>query len=182
MNIELFIKQMNGEHKEGVIEKHIIRQYIPFEEKVARAKKIIEISCYKDVIDSDGNTQKMFWVNSTTKHFLTVRSMIEMYTDLTFSEDAIKDYNMLCEKKYDEKILNAIPIDDARQFIDIVEMTFDDEDENVNSIEGRIKNFVFGFDSIIKSAIEKIALEQIEEDDSDAKVELQSEGVDNRTT
>ena len=182
MNIELFMNQMNSEHKEAIIQKHITRQYVPLEEKIARAKKIIEISCYKDIVDAEGKTQKMFWVDSVTKHFLTVRSMIEMYTDLTFSEDITKDYNMLCEKRYDEKILNAIPADDAKQFIDIVDMTFDDEDENVNSIQGRIKNFIFGFDNTLQAAINKMALDQIgteEQNNEVQEVETGSSGEEN---
>lgn len=169
MNIELFVKQMNGDHKESIIQKHIVRQYVPFEEKVARAKKIIELSCYKDVVDADGNTQKMFWVNSVTQRFLTIRSVIEMYTDLTFSDDPTKDYNMLAEKKYDALILNAVPIDDATEFNNIVDMVYDDEYENVNSIQGRAKNLIFGFDNILNNAIAKIALDQIDGGNKDGE-------------
>lgn len=169
MNIELFMKQMNGEHKEGIIQKHITRQYIPIEEKIARAKKIIEISCYKDMVDQNGNIQKIFWVNSVTKHFLTIKSIIEMYTDLTFSEDITKDYNMLNEKKYDELILSLLPMEDVISFNNIIDMVYDDEYENVNSIQGRIKNLIFGFDNILGKALEEIVYNQIKEDESDGK-------------
>lgn len=177
MNIELFIKQMNTEHKESVIEKHITRQYVPLEEKIAHAKKIIEICCYKDMIDAEGKTQKMFWVDSVTQHFLTIRSIIEMYTDLTFSDNPTKDYNMLAEKKYDEMIFNALPQDDVQEFMNIVDMVYDDEYENVNSIQGRIKNLLFGFDNIFKSALESLSLEQIDGGDNNGEYHVES-GLD----
>ena len=87
--------------------------------------------------------------------------MIEMYTDLTFSEDTTKDYNMLAEKKYDAMILSAIPVNDAEEFSNIVAMMCDDEYENVNSIQGRVKNLIFGVDNILQSTIANIVLNQI---------------------
>lgn len=162
MNIEFFVKQMNGDHKEGIIEKHITRQYVPLEEKIAQAKKIIEIACYKDMVDAEGKTQKVYWEDSITQHFLTTRALITMYTDLTFSEDPMKDYNMLAEKKYDTMLLAALPADDAEIFMNIVDMVHDDEYENVNSIQGRAKNLLFGFDNILQVALSNMLSEQIE--------------------
>lgn len=162
MNIELFIKQMNTEHKESVVEKHITRQYVPLEEKIAEAKKIIETACYKDVVDAEGKAQKIFWVDSNKQHFLTVLALIRMYTDLTFSENTLKDYNMLTEKGYEDMLISALPKKDVMTFMNIIDNTYDDEYENVNSIQGRIKNFMLGFDNILQAAIGKIALDQID--------------------
>ena len=69
MNIELFMKQMNGEHKEGVIEKHIIRQYVPLEKKLAEAKKIVSTACYTDVIDPVGVKKRVFKLIPYRKSF-----------------------------------------------------------------------------------------------------------------
>ncbi len=160
MNIELFIKQMNTEHKESVIEKHITRQYVPLEEKIAEAKKIIEMACYKDVVDVEGKVQKMFWVDSNKQHFLTMLALIRMYTDLTFSKDTLKDYNMLTEKGYEDMLISALPKKDVMTFMNIIDNTYDDEYENVNSIQGRIKNLIFGFDNIIQNAIVNMASDQ----------------------
>jgi len=151
MNIETFVAQMNGDHKESVIQKHITRQYVPIEEKIAEAKKIIELSCYKDVVGSDGNTQKMYWVDTPKRYFLTILAFLRMYTDITISDDPVKDYNALASKKYDKMILSNLP-DDAEEFNNILDMMCDDEDENVNSLEGRIKNLTVGFDAILQQA------------------------------
>ena len=161
MNIETFMSQMNTEHKESVVQKHIIKNYIPLEIKIATAKKIVEASCYKDVEDSQGNKKKVFWANSVLRHFLTIRALIECYTDLTFSKDPMDDYNMLAEKKYDAMILAAIPVDDAEEFTNIVDMVYDDEYENVNSVQGRVKNFIDGFEEILGAVMENMALNQL---------------------
>ena len=173
MNIETFISQMNTEHKDAVIQKHITRQYVPLEEKIAEAKKIIELSCYKKVIGSDGKEQIMYWVDTPKRFFLTFLALIRMYTDLTISDDPLKDYNALASKKYDKNILANIPSDDAEEFSNILDMMCDDENENVNSLEGRIKNFVFGFDGILQQALVQMAesATEGEEDNGEHKIE-----------
>ena len=153
MKIEDFINQMNGSHKEGIIQKHIKREYVPFGEKLATAKKIISVSCYSEMPDSNGEKKKVFWTNSVMKHFLTIRAFIELYTDLTFSENPFNDYDALAEKGYDAMILAAIPINDAEAFSNIIDMVYDDEYENINSIEGRIKNLTNGFEEILQAAV-----------------------------
>ncbi len=161
MNIEMFVKQMNSDHKEGVIQKHITRQYVPLEEKIAEGHKIIEMACYKDIVDAEGKIQKIFWVDSNKQHFLTVLALIRMYTDLTFSDDTLKDYNILSEKGYEDILMSALPKKDVMTFMNIVDNIYDDEYENVNSIQGRIKNLILGLDNILQSAVEKMALNQI---------------------
>lgn len=182
MNIETFIAQMNGEHKEAVIQKHITRQYVPFEEKVAVAKKIIQTACYKEMPDANGVIQKVFWVDSIQQQFLTFKAIVEMYTDLTFSANPVKDYNTLLSKKYDTMIFEAIPAEDAESFMNIIGMVYDDEYENVNSIQGRIKNFLLGFDNIIQSAMSNMLIGEINGGSDNAKVELQGGGIDNGAT
>lgn len=153
MKVEDFINQMNGNHKEGIIQKHIKREYVPFSEKLATAKKIINVSCYKEMPDSNGVKKKVFWADSVMKHFLTIRALIELYTDLTFSANPLSDYDALVEKGYDAMLLAAIPINDAEVFGNIVDMVYDDEYENINSIEGRIKNLANGFEEIFQAAM-----------------------------
>ena len=68
---------------------------------------------------------------------------------------------MLAEKKYDAMILAAIPVDDAEEFTNIVDMVYDDEYENVNSVQGRVKNFIDGFEEILGAVMENMALNQL---------------------
>lgn len=162
MNIEMFINQMNSEHKEGIIQKHITRQYVPLEEKITEAHNIIQMSCYKDVADSDGKMHKMFWVDSNKQHFLTVLALIRMYTDLTISDDPLKDYNAIASKGYEDMLMVALPNKDVMTFMSIIDNVYDDEYENINSIQGRIKNLIFGLDNIIQNAIVNMAFDQVD--------------------
>ena len=180
MNIETFIAQMNGEHKDAVIQKHITRQYVPLEEKIAEAKKVVELSCYKEINDAEGKKQTMYWVDTPKRYFLTILALIRMYTDLTVSDNPLRDYNMLAEKQYDKKVLAALP-EDAGEFSNILDMVVDDEDENVNSIEGRIKNFIFGFDEILHQAFEQIVEKVAEGEENNGKQLLENRVEDKAT-
>ena len=171
MNIETFIAQMNGDHKESVIQKHITRQYVPLEEKIAEAEKIIELACYKEIVDANGNKQKIYWINTPKQCFLSFLASIKMYTDLVISEsDPLNDYNKLAEKKYDQKILELLP-DDNCDFLKILDMMCEDENENVNSIEGRIKNFIFGFDGVLQQALIQMIDNTTEDNNGEQQVE-----------
>lgn len=166
MNIELFIKQMNTEHKEGVIEKHITRQYVPLEEKIAEAKKIVNTACYTKVIDPTGAEKKVFRIDTVQKEYLTFLALIKLYTDLDLSENSLKDYNTLAEKKYTKKLIGAMP-EDARDFNTILNMVFDDEVENVTSIGNVVNRLLSSSDSVFTAVINEIISRSI----SDAEEE-----------
>lgn len=156
MNIEMFMAQMNTEHKDAVIQKHIVRQYVPLEEKIAEAKRIVALACYNQVEDADGNVQKVFSINSVHKEFYAFLSLIKLYTDIDFSEDILKDYNTLAEKKYNKKLIAAMP-EDAVDFNTILNMTFSDEIENATAV-GNVINRLFtssdyAFSTIIKELV-----------------------------
>jgi len=155
MNIETFIAQMNGDHKEGVVEKHIIKQYVPLENKIAEAKKIINTACYTSVIDPMGVEKRVFKIDTVQKEFLTFLALIKLYTDLDFSENVLKDYNMLAEKKYTKKLIGAMP-EDARDFNTVLNMVFNDEIENVTSIGNVINRVLSSSDSAITAIINEI--------------------------
>lgn len=155
MNIELFIKQMNGEHKDGIIEKHIIRQYVPLEEKIAEAKRIVDTACYTSIDNVDGTSERVFKIDTVQKEYLTFLALVKLYTDLDFSENVLKDYNMLAEKKYIKKIVGAMP-EDARDFNTVLNMVFSDEVENVTSTGNVINRLIFSSNSALTTVINEI--------------------------
>ena len=155
MNIELFIKQMNGEHKDGIIEKHIVRQYVPLEEKIAEAKRIVDTACYTSIDNVDGTNERVFKIDTVQKEYLTFLALVKLYTDLDFSENVLKDYNMLAEKKYIKKIVGAMP-EDARDFNTVLNMVFSDEVENVTSTGNVINRLIFSSNSALTTVINEI--------------------------
>lgn len=155
MNIEMFISQMNTEHKDAVIQKHIIRQYVPLEEKIAEAKRIVELSCYKEISINNNERQKVFEVNSVHKEFYTFIALIKLYTDIDFSDDILKDYNALSEKKYNKRLIASMP-EDAIDFNTIVNMAFSDEIENVTSIGNVVNRFLNSSDYALKAFMQEV--------------------------
>lgn len=155
MNIELFIKQMNGEHKDGIIEKHIVRQYVPLEEKIAEAKRIVDTACYTSIDNVDGTSERVFKIDTVQKEYLTFLALVKLYTDLDFSENILKDYNMLAEKKYIKKIVGAMP-EDARDFNTVLNMVFSDEVENVTSTGNVINRLIFSSNSALTTVVNEI--------------------------
>lgn len=160
MNVELFMKQMNGDHKEGIIEKHIIKQYVPLEEKIAEAKKVVELSCYTNVPVEDGKEQRVFRINTVHKEFYTFLALLNLYTDIELSEDILGDYNKLAEKKYTKKILTAMP-EDAVDFNTILNMTFQDEIENVSAIGNVVNRLLSSSNSIFSAVINEMVEREI---------------------
>ncbi len=161
MNVELFVKQMNGEHKEGVIEKHIVRQYVPLEEKIAEAKKIIAVACYTTINDLNGTEKKIFKVDTVQKDFLATLALIKLYTDIDLSENTLKDYNMLAEKKCIKKIIGAMP-EDARDFNAILNISFNDEIENSTSVGNIINRLTSSSDSVLTAIINSLIAKEVD--------------------
>lgn len=155
MNIELFMKQMNGEHKNGVIEKHIVTQYVPLETKIAEAKRIAELSCYKVINAGTENEQKIFNINTIHKDFYTFITLLKLYTDIDLSPNILEDYNKLAEKKYVKPIIAAMP-EDAKEFNAIVNMTFEDEAENATAIGNVINRLFYSLDSSFSTIINEV--------------------------
>ena len=171
MNVEFFIKQMNTDHAEGVIQKHIVRQYVPLEEKIAEAKKVVELACYKIVPIEEGKEQRVFSINTVHKEFYTFLALLNLYTDIDLSEDVLGDYNKLAEKKYTKKIIAAMP-EDAIDFNTILNMTFQDEIENVSAIGNVVNRLLTSSDSIFSAVIN----EMVEKETKNGEQENESNG------
>lgn len=163
MNVELFVKQMNGEHKEGIIEKHIVRQYVPIEEKIAEAKKIVAIACYSNIIDLDNVEKKIFRIDTVQKDYLAVLTLIKLYTDIDLSENPLKDYNTLAEKKYIKKLIGAMP-EDARDFNAILNMVFNDEIENSTSVGNIINRLTSSSDSVLTAIVNSLIAKEVDDE------------------
>ena len=86
---------------------------------------------------------------------MTFLALVKLYTDLDFSENVLKDYNMLAEKKYIKKIVGAMP-EDARDFNTVLNMVFSDEVENVTSTGNVINRLIFSSNSALTTVINEI--------------------------
>lgn len=157
MNIELFIKEMNGTHSDAVLEKHIVRKYVPFEEKLAQAQRIVDASCYKEI-----EGIRIYYVDSVSRYYLFIKSIIEMYTDLTFQEnESLKGYNMLAENGLIDKIIEKIPDNEYITYSKIVAMVANDKAENEHDVINYFRDFGRLIADFLKSDMAKEVVEKM---------------------
>ena len=120
MKIEKFINEFeNGDEtkKAELVAKRVTNKYIPFEIKVAEAKKIVYAAMYKD---------EKYDPNSVIVEELFAITVVSRYTDIEFS-DNLKAYNMLEENDIFD-IIEAT-VYDVRKFRSVLDKMIDDERE-----------------------------------------------------
>lgn len=87
MNTKEFFEEYNkAVDKEKYAAKHIVKSYLPYNEKIMIAEKIVEHSMYTTV-----NGIKTFKPDTIVRYFLFVMAVIEAYTDIKFSDDNAGD-------------------------------------------------------------------------------------------
>lgn len=144
MKIEEFIRVYKGKNekdREALLKKHIVREYMPFEDKVAEADKIIKSALYKD---------GKFEVHSAIVEELFALSVIARYTDIEM-DDLLTGYNLLEENGINE-FIEAI-IHDVRKFRGILDMMIADEKEKhslVPFLSEQFEAFKLSFDEMKK--------------------------------
>lgn len=130
MNCKEFVTKFNmAKDKENFAKKHIIHSYIPYAEKLAEAKKIAELSTHITIGD-----KVIYKKNTPIQYFLKITRLIIRYTDVEFSEDINKDYDILAEKGVLDVLLSQIPESEIAQFTTLVEMCVADIYENERDI------------------------------------------------
>lgn len=83
---EFFEEYKMAADKEKCAAKHIVKSYLPYNEKIMIAEKIVEHSMYATV-----NGIKTFKPDTIVRYFLFVMAVIETYTDIKFSDDKASD-------------------------------------------------------------------------------------------
>lgn len=149
ISIDAFIREFKVAAKqkdsamELFIKKHITTQYVPFLTKVVYCRNIIDKTCYI----TDGK-RKIIKINSENRYLFTIMRLIELYTDIEFGnyENADEnnnisvDYDKLNEVGAIDKILNAIPENEFREFNNIMDMKLDDFRDNEYSLTSLLYN------------------------------------------
>lgn len=134
MKYDEFITKYNAAtDKKKFLQKHVVRKYIPYQDKIGEAKEIIRRTCYTEI---DG--KKVYQQNSPLYFMLFMLRIIANYTDITFEEgaDALIAFNALAEAELLEAIVAAIPSKEYETFNTVLQMCKDDEMENYRSLAG----------------------------------------------
>ena len=153
MKIEEFIRVYKGKNekdREALLKKHIVREYVPFEEKVALCEKIRNRSMYKEV-----NGTSVFSINSPIMYELLVCVVFSNYTDLVIGQDEemLQSFNLI--EQYDlYSVLNKL-IQDIDRFKTVLYMVRDDAAENnslVAFLDSKMESLNILFNELSKTA------------------------------
>lgn len=142
------------------LKEHIVKSYIPLEEKDVRSQIIINNSYY----DENGN----FKVNSVAKYMFTFLTIVDMYTDIAINfKDGLNEYNKLnCLEVLDD-IVSLINEKDLDEFKNIINMKCDDiiinEYEPHSFIKTQVERFGELIGATLSPILEKIDLDKVVE-------------------
>lgn len=146
MKIEEFIEEYKkASNKENYLYKHVERQYIPFEEKVAECEKIIKSALYRKL--DDGVT--VFEVHSAIVDELFTLTVVKAYTDLEMT-DMLAAYNLIEENFIFDALSYVLDIEKYRSVLD--KMIADEKEKNslVPFLAQQFEAFRMSFDEMKK--------------------------------
>lgn len=143
-------KRKKGNYDFG---KHIIKKYMPYAEKCALVKSVIDNSSY---IDIEG--KRIYRRSTSTAIFIFTMKLIEYYTDVEMG-DVTKDYDALMESSAMNGLMTQIPQEETDILRGMLEMERDDLECNTRSLisyfESKTESIHFAMESFI-SALEKM--------------------------
>ena len=119
--------------KEAYVKKHIVKDYLTYQEKIAEAKKIVEFSCYEEI-----QGKKVYKRNSPLAYMLYVLSIVEDYPEITWDKEKenLDVFNEFERLGVFDAIISQIPKKEHESFSTVLKMTSDDEYENFRSLAG----------------------------------------------
>ena len=146
MEIKEFIEEYKkAKDKKACLRKHVEREYVPFEEKVAECEKIIKSALYKKL--DDGAT--VFEVHSAIVDELFTLTVVKAYTDLEM-DDMIAAYNLIEENFIFDALSYVLDIEKYRSILD--KMIMDEKEKNslVPFLAKQFEAFRMSFDEMKK--------------------------------
>ena len=125
-----------------------VQKYIGIAMKQEIAKMVVE-GCTTEV---DGEIR----IDSVARYLLFTMAVISAHTNLEFTkDDAVGDYDLLCESGVLVKIIETFK-DDYAQCQEILNMVTTDKLQDSMTIEKKIFNFVDGIENILRVAADKL--------------------------
>lgn len=130
-----YVKTASTKVKEDMIKKHVVATYIPYETKVAEAKKIVETTSFTKV-----DNRRTFWMDTTTRYILFMKEVIVLYTDLEWDQiNFLIQFNLLEQYGILDQIIANIG-SDYEKFQTVLNMTLDDMMTNERSFLSYVEN------------------------------------------
>jgi hypothetical protein len=172
MTVEKFVKgykKLTGDTaKKSYFKDLHIKSYIPFTEKLAKAKNIAKVTTHQ--YDKDGNNTGKIQVNSSFRYVLFTLNLIDMYTDIDVNfQQPATEYDLLAESGLFKEILSQLPEDEVSDFKTLLDMSVDDIMTNELSMQSFIASQVKRFGTLanitISPVLEKVGNELTNLDD-----------------
>lgn len=152
----------NDRVKESCLKKHIFgNKYVPYEEKCAICKGIIDAST-KSIIDN----KEIFRQDTTARYMLYCLKLIDTYTDIVIDfSKALAEFNMLDKEDFVTLLLDNIPAKEKTKIDTILKMKLDDYYENERSVIGFISKLSDKF-NFVKDEFVTVFNRKLEEEDA----------------
>ena len=154
MKIKDFIaeyKTASDDHKAHAINKHIVKKYVPYIEKVASCQMIVENSMY--IKDEYG---KVFQPNTPLRFQMFVGELIRHYTDIDIEsgQDRIEIFDAFEENGITELFMQCLG-SEAVKFQTVLQMCCDDvtfaETDLVKWVNGKITAAGLGLNALLEA-------------------------------
>ncbi len=157
MNYKKFAEEYkNANDKEKCIQRHIVAEYVPYEEKIAQCHRIINTTSHKTIKVKEQD-REMFWLNTPMRHMFYIITLLSFYTDIEWNKEANDDnenlamFNELSKCGAIYELVAAIPTYERTAFETVLDMVYDDVCENERSIIGYFDSKI---DSVLLSLTE----------------------------
>lgn len=132
--VDEFIKLWEAEEKDEDIKQiadDIFMVYIPYEEKVNRADRIVKSAYY----NLDENDKPKFMINSAASYMLYCLTVVDLYSPITIDfSNAVDIYDKLNRNRIIDWIMNKIDERELKEFKMIYDMIGRDEIANYHEI------------------------------------------------
>lgn len=153
MNVEELVKKVetaSKAKKEYDFGKHIVRKYMPYAEKCALVKSIVNSTSYQTVKGFDNKPKRVYRRNTPNMLFVFTMKMIGSYTDIEFKqEDVVPTYDLLMEKGLMNRLMSQIPEEEISILRGMLDMQRDDEEINTRSFVAFLESKADVFDLVM---------------------------------
>lgn len=141
--VKNFIDAYNrAEDKEVFVKSHIIKDYIPIEEKITECKNIVAATYVKD---------GEFYIDSTALYFQYLLAIVRLYTNIQIDNDnSVKEFNILNKYKIFDMVIKSISDREIGELSMIKDMVQSDFIKNHNEIHSFVREQMNRFYSIMK--------------------------------
>lgn len=132
-------------------------KYVPYEEKVNSASRIVKASHYITTKDNDGKEHKKFHIDSTSKYMLYCLELVRLYTNIEINfKESLDQFNMLNSCGALDTIINLISERELKEFRMILDFVESDLFQNEYEIHSYISEQVERFGELIGKSLPSI--------------------------